>query len=69
MQTPKEAILAAYRHQQPEYLTSEEYGIKGFMMPGDRYFGAETEGYDMFGALNWRYQIWTACHLQMFFAE
>ena len=49
MQTPKEAILAAYRHQQPEYLTSEQYGIQGFIMPGDRYFGAEVEGYDMFG--------------------
>lgn len=49
MQTPKEAILAAYRHQQPEYLTSEAYGIQGYIMPGDRYFGAETEGYDMFG--------------------
>ncbi len=34
---------------QPEYLTSEQYGIKGFIMPGDRYFGAEKEGYDLFG--------------------
>ena len=49
MQTPKQAILTAYRHQQPEYLTSEHAGIKGYIMPGDRYFGADTEGYDLFG--------------------
>jgi hypothetical protein len=49
MQTPKEAILAAYRHQQPEYLTSEVDAIRTFLMPGDRYFGSEVEGYDLFG--------------------
>lgn len=49
MQTRKEAVLAAYRHQQPEYLTSEIFGIHTIMMPGDRYFGEEREGYDLFG--------------------
>ncbi len=49
MQTPKQAILAAYRQQQPDFVPVEISSLGGIIMPGDRYFGEDIEGYDMFG--------------------
>lgn len=49
MQTNKEALLSAYKKVQPEFIPAEKSCSVEIVMPGDRYFGPEAEGYDMFG--------------------
>lgn len=49
MQTPKEVMESVYRHQKPKYITCPFLVNQGVIMPGDRYFGRETEGFDAFG--------------------
>ena len=49
MQTPKEALLAAYRGEQPDYIPSPPIHNIGVVFPGDRYFGENIEGEDAWG--------------------
>ena len=49
MQTKKEALLAIYRHECPEFIPAENLITADIVMPGDRYFGPEKEGLDMWG--------------------
>lgn len=53
MQTYKEALLAAYRGEMPQFIPPKTKATKGVVFPGDRYFGPETEGYDAWG-VRWR---------------
>lgn len=49
MKGTREAILAAYRHEKPAFIANPNQYIKGAVMPVDRYFGPDKEGYDSFG--------------------
>ncbi|SCP99304.1 uroporphyrinogen decarboxylase family protein [Anaerobium acetethylicum] len=52
MQTPREALIAAYTGIQPDFMPNPlKYNI-GVVFPGDRYFGSETTGIDAWG-VNW----------------
>lgn len=49
MQTNKEALWSAYKKVQPDFIPAEKWCTAEIVMPGDRYFGPDVEGYDMFG--------------------
>lgn len=52
MQTKKEALLAAYRGEQPEFIPAETKCSTGIVFPGDRFFGETQKGEDWWG-VNW----------------
>lgn len=49
MKNQRQALLAAYRHEVPEFVPNGNTGNVVFRCPTDRYFGEGTEGRDMFG--------------------
>lgn len=49
MQTDREALLAAYRGEMPEFIPPKAKASAGVVFPGERYFGPEKEGYDAWG--------------------
>ena len=49
MQTYREALLAAYRGEMPEFIPPKTKASIGVVFPGERYFGPEPEGYDAWG--------------------
>lgn len=49
MQTHKQALLAAYRHEKPDFIPNSNAGNAVFRCPTDRYMGEGTQGRDMFG--------------------
>lgn len=52
MQSYKEALLAAYRGEMPEFIPPKTKADTGVVFPGDRYFGSDQTGYDAWG-VNW----------------
>ena len=52
MQTKKEALLAIYRGEMPEFIPAETTCTSGVVFPGDRYFGENVTGDDWWG-VNW----------------
>lgn len=52
MQTAKEALLAAFKGEMPEFIPPKQYTYTGIVFPGDRYFGPEKTGFDAWGT-NW----------------
>ena len=52
MQTEKEALLAAFRGEMPEFIPPKDEVYTGVVFPGDRYFGPEKTGFDAWGT-NW----------------
>lgn len=49
MQTQKEALLCAYRHEKPEIFPDGNIGNVCFRPPMERYYGPERKGKDMWG--------------------
>lgn len=49
MQTKREAMLAIYRGEMPEFIPAERLTMDGVVFPGDRDFGPEKVGTDMWG--------------------
>lgn len=52
MQSKKEALLAIYRGEMPEFIPAETKCTAGVVFPGDRYFGENETGDDWWG-VNW----------------
>jgi uroporphyrinogen decarboxylase len=50
MQTQKQALLAAYRHEQPDFVPCANLTAV-FRCPTDRYYGPDSAGPDLFGVL------------------